>query len=201
MRKRKIMNNLSITGKGWLLALLPFLIACGEEPTPKPFGYMRIDLPEKSYEIKQFHCPFSFEIPDYARLEMNRPGSDHECWFNIGLPRFDAKIHFTYKEVNDSNLRGLLEESHTLTYEHQVKANAINAMSVNREDARVFGTVYRLKGDVASPVQLYITDSTDHFLRGSLYFRARPNADSIAPVEDFIAEDINRFVESFSWKR
>ena len=45
--------------------------------------------------------------------------------------------------------------------------------------------MYDLKGNTASSLQFFVTDSTRNFLRGSLYFNAEPNKDSLAPVMDF----------------
>ena len=65
---------------------------------------------------------------------------------------------------------------------------------------KVYGTYYTIRGSAASPVQFYVTDSSRHFLRGSLYFYAVPQPDSIAPVLDFLTADIDRLVETIQWK-
>ncbi|MCZ4408586.1 gliding motility lipoprotein GldD [Cryomorphaceae bacterium 1068] len=184
-----------------LLFFVLILMSCREDtPTPKPVGYFRIDLPEVSYDTKEpEYCPFKFPISKYGRVEYTTPPSDPVCWFNLSYPEFDAKVYFTYKEV-DGNLRELIEESRALTYEHQIKANRINEKAVSDTSRSVFGLVYELGGAVASPVQLYLTDSTSHFLRGSLYFNARPNPDSIGPVLNFIEGDIDQMVQELEWK-
>jgi len=46
-----------------------------------------------------------------------------------------------------------------------------------------------------------LTDSTRNFFRGALYFNNVPNKDSIAPMENYIREDVIRIMESFEWKR
>jgi len=50
-------------------------------------------------------------------------------------------------------------------------------------------------------LQFVITDSTKHFIRGALYFDNVPNKDSIAPVADYIRQDMMQLIESFSWKQ
>ncbi|MEY4458857.1 MAG: hypothetical protein RIT38_62, partial [Bacteroidota bacterium] len=35
---------------------------------------------------------------------------------------------------------------------------------------------------------------------GALYFDTTPNADSLAPVIDFIYQDLKQLVSSFRWK-
>ena len=47
-------------------------------------------------------------------------------------------------------------------------------------------------------LQFYLTDSTNHFLRGALYFNTEVN-DSIAPVSIFLKDDIKHLIESFRW--
>jgi gliding motility-associated lipoprotein GldD len=81
-----------------------------------------------------------------------------------------------------------------------VKAEGIEETPFIEREQKRFGMIYDLKGDVASAVQFYVTDSTTHFLRGSLYFNAAPNRDSLNPVIDFLREDIVHLIETTQWK-
>lgn len=45
-----------------------------------------------------------------------------------------------------------------------------------------------------------MTDSTEHFIRGSLYFKASVDRDSIAPVYDFLKVDVQKLIEGFKWE-
>jgi len=177
-------------------------LACSEDtPTPKPIGYFRIDLPAETYQRRNLEfCPFTVSISDQCRIEYTADRSDPKCWFNVDYPKFDAKLHLTYKPV-DGNLREYIEESRNLTYEHQIKANRIETEVVVIPERELYGLIYDLGGSVASPVQFYLTDSTSHFLRGSLYFNARPNPDSIRPVLGFVRRDIEEFVKSLEWDK
>lgn len=181
-----------------LLILALFGVGCNKTYIPKPRGHFRIDFPEKAYHSVETDCPFEFEIPNYSRFQL-RPEHAEQCWFNIDFPKNKAKIHFTYKEVN-GNLRQLLDESHHLSYEHHVKANDITTSRVAVDSTCTYGLVYHLTGDVASHLQFYLTDSTNHFIRGSLYFNTVVNSDSIAPVVDFIAEDVNHLIATMKWR-
>lgn len=184
----------------WAYFLIVILSACGgDDFTPKPVGYFRIDLPEQDYVEKVPDCPFAFETSSMSRLEFYAPGPDQPpCWFDISYPDFKAKIHVTYKPVNQ-NLRQFLEEARNLAFEHQIKAARISQSLVQNEEKDVYGLIFDLGGNVASPVQFYLTDSVDHFLRGSLYFEAKPNPDSIAPVLEFVRADIDHLVSTFEW--
>lgn len=173
------------------------LTGCNEDPVPRPRGYFHIELPEKTYHRTNPDCPFTFDIPDYSRMQFRT--DRNECWFNLDFPNHRGRIHFTYRPV-EGNLRQLLDESHQLSYEHHVKANDIITKVVNIDSTCVFGLIYNLTGDVASPLQFYVTDSTSHFLRGSLYFNAAANGDSLQPVVDFIAADVDHLVETLRWQ-
>ncbi|MDA3927497.1 MAG: gliding motility lipoprotein GldD, partial [Prolixibacteraceae bacterium] len=61
-------------------------------------------------------------------------------------------------------------------------------------------TIYQIKGNVASPLQLHLTDSVNHFMRASFYISEIPNYDSLSPVIKFIEEDIYQLIETFTWK-
>ena len=55
--------------------------------------------------------------------------------------------------------------------------------------------------EAASPFQFYLTDSVDHFVRGALYFNVVPNNDSLAPVIDYLKDDMRHMIETFEWKK
>ena len=59
---------------------------------------------------------------------------------------------------------------------------------------------YEVLGDAASQAQFYVTDSTQHFVTGSLYFRAKPNYDSIYPAAIYLQKDIRKIMESLRWR-
>jgi hypothetical protein len=46
-----------------------------------------------------------------------------------------------------------------------------------------------------------LTDTTQHFFKASLYFEAKVNPDSLAPIFKFVEEDVNKMIQSFDWKK
>jgi len=58
---------------------------------------------------------------------------------------------------------------------------------------------YEIDGNAASQAEFYITDSTKHFLTGSLYFNQRPNFDSIMPAAAYIKKDMRHLMETLKW--
>jgi len=182
-----------------ILALLFLAASCNQSYTPKPVGYLKIDFPEKSYRLYDEQEFYQFEIPEYARIEKDRSPRAEEGWINVSIPQLNGKIHLSYKPVDDQ-LTALITDSRELVYKHTVKAQGIEETPFIQRDKKRFGMIYELKGDVASAVQFFVTDSTDHFLRGSLYFNCRPNRDSLNPVIEFLREDILHLIETTEWK-
>ncbi|MFP4621285.1 MAG: gliding motility lipoprotein GldD, partial [Bacteroidales bacterium] len=114
-------------------------------------------------------------------------------------PRFNGDIHISYKSMEDS-FKTYVEDARELAYKHTIKAEAIQEERYTDKERNVYGIFYNLEGNVASPVQFFVTDSTKHFLRGSLYFRTEPNQDSLAPVIQFVKKDIRHLIETLEWK-
>ncbi len=187
----------------WIaLAVLPLLLLCSsckQTFTPKPAGYLKISYPEKAYHMYSDQEFYQFEIPAYAVVEIDSGPRSEEGWINLAIPQLNGKIHLSYKAV-DGQLNALITDCRELVYKHTVKAHGIEETPFIQRDQKRFGMVYDLKGDVASAVQFFITDSTDHFLRGSLYFNCQPNRDSLNPVIEFMREDILHLIETTQWK-
>ncbi len=181
------------------VALLLLSSSCKDSYTPKPTGYLKISYPEKEYVIYSDQEFYQFEIPAYAVVEIDSGPRSEDGWINVSVPQLNGKIHLSYKAV-DGQLNALITDCRELVYKHTVKANGIEETPFIHREQKRFGMVYDLKGDVASAVQFFITDSTDHFLRGSLYFNCRPNRDSLNPVIEFMREDIIHMIETTQWK-
>lgn len=179
-----------------LMVLL--MISCGEQPYPRSYAYYRIDLPDPAYHVYADKLPYQFELSDYARVMPSQ--SNQPYWVNIEYPQWNAKIHCSYKSLRLESLSTLIEDSHTLVYKHTIRADAITEQYFENPEHRVYGVLYELSGNAASSVQFFLTDSVHHFVRGSLYFNNLPNADSIAPVNAFITNDIRQLMETLTWK-
>jgi gliding motility-associated lipoprotein GldD len=182
-----------------VIGVFLLLASCNQTYTPKPAGYLKITYPEKTYELYNGQDFYQFEIPSYAQVEIDRGPRSEEGWVNVVIPQLNGTIHLSYKPVDDQ-LNALITDCRELVYKHTVKAHGIEETPFIQREQNRFGMVYDLKGDVASAVQFFITDSTDHFLRGSLYFNSRPNRDSLNPVIDFLREDIIHLIETTRWK-
>jgi gliding motility-associated lipoprotein GldD len=203
MIMKKIRKS-NITAISLLFALCIFH-GCKDVIVPKPKGYFRIDLPAKNYipfneAGKLTDIPLEFEYPSYGIVSSKGDNPSESGWFNIEFPRYKARIYLTYKDIR-GDLADIIEQTYTMNVKnHITKADAINELAINDKDRRIFGILYDLKGNTATSVQFYVTDSINHYLRGSLYFDSEPNADSLAPVIDFFRADIIHLIETLKWK-
>lgn len=191
------LNNKHICFLIIIIVGILLLSSCNKQKSsPKPYVYFRIDMPTKEYQEYHGDCPFSFEYPQYSIIFED---STENCWMNLYFPYNKATIYLTYKEIQD-DFRQHMEDSREFVYKHTVKADAIKETFYEDYDKHVYGILYDIKGDAASSVQFFITDSTKHFIRGALYFEVRPNKDSLNPVIDFIRQDVVHMFESIKWE-
>lgn len=216
-------NNILI-----VFAVATLLLAgCGGgDYTPKPQAYLRIDMPEHEYFLldtmrinsgdttvwpdgdtsivltgytKTF--PFIFEANKCIEwTEKDAPNG--ERWVDLMYPQWGGVVYLTYKRLDGpGDLRGQTDTSSRLLEKHYQMASGVEEQAYSDPDNHVYATVFHLRGDkVASTCQFYATDSTRHFLRGALFLNRSPNNDSLAPVLNYIQEDIEHLVETLRWR-
>ncbi|NNK88656.1 MAG: gliding motility lipoprotein GldD [Flavobacteriaceae bacterium] len=181
---------------------LLLLGSCAEDPIPKPRAYLRLDYPKPEYVGVQPDLPFRFErniqADSLGPVEISRDGKSKGV--NLVYPDLKGTIYLTYKAIND-NLQMYLIDAQNLTQKHTLKADEIIEQPYVDEQNRVFGMFYEVGGNAASQSQFYVTDSTDHFITGSLYFYTKPNYDSILPAAYYLRNDIQHLMETIRWKK
>jgi gliding motility-associated lipoprotein GldD len=174
-------------------------LSCRHEQTPKPRGYYRITFPGKSYRPLYEILPYNFLIPVYATVTPDLLNPSQKEWITVEIPGNHAQIHISYKKI-DRNLARLIEDSRTLVYNHAQKASSIDEQVFVHPAKKMYGMLYTIKGNAASPMQFYLTDSVSHFLRGALYIKEIPNYDSLRPVINFLSEDVLKMIETTEWR-
>lgn len=172
-------------------------------PVPKPRGYFRIALPERSLREATSGCGPTFDLPQYAGCATATPGEEAGfCGFNIVFQGFQAVVHCTYVAMDGSAemLEALVGDAHDLAFNHDIKATGIGRQLFHFPERKVHGLLYDLDGPVATPLQFFATDSLDHFVRGSLYFNHEPNPDSLAPALSHVRADLVHVIETLAWQ-
>lgn len=182
------------------LFIISFLSCDNKHYQPKPKGYFRIDFPQKEYVKLDTMQHYSFEYPTYSTITPDYYSPHEKDWINVEYPNYKGTIHISYKNV-ENNINKYLDDSYTMMIKHISRAVGIRDSVIINPERDVYGLIYFLQGEgVASPLQFYLTDSVNHFLRGSLYFNVKTNNDSLAPVIDFITDDVRHLIETMEWK-
>ena len=176
------------------IGLSILVISCEEQPVPKPKAQLRLEYPGAQYAVLESDCPFHFEKSNDCEVVINE-----KCWVNLEYHELKASVNMTYRPV-DGNLPELLREAEKLTFNHTIKADGISSRPFVSKKNEVYGSVFEVTGNAASPLQFHLTDSVNHFITGAVYFDVQPNYDSIRPAVRHIEKDIIRLIETMEWR-
>lgn len=184
-----------------LLVLFFFLVGCDHPYIPKPKGYNRLTLPAHDYVTIPDSLPYSFEISTAAKILRDSSYIAERYWIDLFYPQITANIQITYKNLNQDPqfLKELVNDSYKLTSKHQIKAYAIEESVVKTPSGKT-AVIAELEGEVPSQFQFFITDSTDNFIRGALYFRTSTKNDSLAPAIEYMKIDAMHMINTLEWK-
>lgn len=184
-----------------VLGLLLVFIGCEEHYLPKPKGYNRLELPPHQFINLPDSFPYSFKISTAAKILPDSSWMAERYWMNIYYPGITGNIQLTYKNLkNDEKfLRELVDDSYMLTAKHQIKAYSIEETILITPSGKT-AVVLELEGEVPSQFQFFITDSTNNFLRGALYFRTSTKNDSLAPAIEYLKIDVMHLINTLEWK-
>ncbi len=178
-----------------------FAVACSRNYQPKPKGYNRLILPEPSYRISPDTLPYSFEYSTHAKFMKDTSWVNESNWVEIYYPELKATIHVTYKSIkNDQKLlKEYLKDAYVLTSKHQIKAYAIDETLVKTPSGKT-AVIAELEGEVPSQFQFTMTDSSQNFLRGALYFNVKVQNDSLQPAIEYMKRDMMRLINTLEWR-
>ena len=201
IKERLIRKKARLTAVIGIALLMSGAISCADSvSTPKPRGFYRIDLPESHYmDLSITDLPCSFNVSHLVTVELP-PVETSGNRMNLAYTTLNAKIYCSYQTITPAALSILEEESRELVARNAGRANEITEKTHENHDIQVYGTLFRIEGETISPVQFMLTDSTKHFFRGALYYDCKPNVDSLAPVTQYLTENVIELIQSFHWK-
>ncbi len=185
-----------------LVILFLLVTACKRDYMPKPKGYNRIILPAHEYVALPDTFPYFFEYSKYARIYPDTSWITEPYWIDVYYPYMDATISISYKSIKHDHklLEEYLRTAWKLTAQHQIKAYAIDEHIFQTKTGKT-AVMAELSGEVPSQYQFYSTDSTEHFLRGALYFKTATKNDSLAPVIRYMRDDIMHMLNTLKWNK
>jgi gliding motility-associated lipoprotein GldD len=126
----------------------------------------------------------------------------NSCSQEIKLGPLNGSLFLYYISIpSKDSLPNIINFSNDRVDEHKFKADKIEFEQIIDTKNRVFGTFFELKGNVATNFQFYLTDSSQHFVRGEVLLNCRPNYDSLRPVLNYLKIDLLELVHNFKWKK
>lgn len=177
-----------------------FFIACREEVyMPKPRGYFRIKIQDTTYQPLKGYFPFFFEYSKWGFIDTLE--NKDKYWVNMIYPNLNAVLFMTYKDMDDSQLDDLINDSRMFAFKQIIKADDIIESQILDTANQLYGRIYETVGnEAACPFQFWITDRKEHFFRASLYLNTVPQNDSLEPVITYLKKDMLHLIETFQWK-
>ncbi len=192
-------NAANKVGYGFIILLL--FTACRTDFQPKPRGYNRLMLPSQEYRITPDSLPYQFEYSTHAHLLKDTLRVTEKDWVEIYYPGLGATVHITYKPLhgNTALLKEYLNDAYVLTAKHQIKAYAIDE-SITRTNSGKTAVIAEIEGEVPSQFQFTMTDSSQNFLRGALYFNVKVQNDSLQPAIEYMKKEAMHLINTLQWK-
>lgn len=184
-----------------LLVILTVSLSCSQSEQhgmPKPIGYARVER-QDSILLHEFDR-FQFEYSSDAFLQETPTENNRQVWFNLDYPRFNATVFCTYSQISRSELRGYLSDNYQFVRNNLGDYITLKEFDYHNEVIGTRGSLYYFEGNLKSPYQFYLTDSTSYFLRGSLYYNQPVTTDSIRPVTKSLEGDLINLIETFENK-
>ena len=173
------------------------IFSCNEPNLPKQNGFLRIEFTEPYYSIyEEMEIPFNFYYNSNS-TDLNQIGSN-QFLFDYKDLNLSLNLSF-YNITNSQDFEKKVRDFSLILDTHTKKSNGVILREYDNDNKRIFGKLYEIKGDVASPIQFYLTDSLSNFVSGSVNLKFKSNYDSIFPSIQYVKNDILVLFESINW--
>ena len=174
------------------LALIVF--SCNNNVNlPKQKAYFAPEFKIPTYKKISLDCNYSFNINSQASINNIK-----NCNYEIYYKNLNAKIFINQIVLSNSIEKVLNTFNQKINENSRLSDQIIQSDYVNI-DKKIYSKLYSFVGNSPSNIQFYVTNQTDKFLTGSLFFETEPNYDSLFPYIDYIRNDIKKMVDSFRW--
>ena len=173
------------------------IFSCNEPNLPKQNGFFRIEFKEPYYSVyEEIDTPFKFYY-NSSSTNLDQIGSDQ---FLFDYKDLNLSLNLSFYNINSSqDLEKKARDFSLILDTHTKKSNGVILREYDNDNKSIFGKLYEIKGDVASPLQFYLTDSVSNFISGSVNLKFKSNYDSIYPSIQYVKNDVLVLFESINW--
>lgn len=177
--------------------------ACSENaPIPKPSTYLKTEFPDHSYHPYVSPGAYKFDLADLYQPKVFEQTKQNYSVQEIDLGPLNGSLFLYYLRIpSKDSLPEIINFANDKVDEHKIMADKIDYEQILFPKKKVYGTFFELKGNVATNFQFYLTDSTQHFIRGEVLMNCRPNYDSLRPTLQYLKEDLLKLIDQFEWKQ
>ena len=173
------------------------ILSCDTNELPKQEAFLRIEFNKPDY--KDYNI-INTSIGFYYNSNNVKIQYDGLKSFSFFYPNHSMTIDILNDTIGD--LKGIennLSDFYSILETHSKKSNGVLMEEYENTKKRVFGKLFELRGDVASPIQFYMTDSVSNFISGSLNLNQKSKYDSIYPSIQYIKKDMLVLFETLNW--
>ena len=182
-----------------LYFLFTFFSCDNNSNLPKQDAYLRIEFNEPNYlthKIENLKINFLYNAGS-SSLESNSTRT-----INLDYKKLGMSLDLSFDKLDhETELTNYLRDFNLLLDTHTKRSNGFLIKEFENRNYSTYGKIYEFRGDVASPIQFFLTDSIDNFIRGSLNMTVKSKYDSIYPSVQYIKNDILVFFESINLKK
>lgn len=171
--------------------------SCDNSSLPKQSGFLKMDFEDPKYKIfqdKNVLIDFYYNS-NFVDLEIKNPQI-----ISLQYPNFNLSVDLFSDNINErKDLENNLSDFSLILETHSIRSNGIILREYKNIDKKVYGKLFEITGDVASPIKFYLTDSVTNFISGSLNLKFKPKYDSIYPSIQYVKNDILVLFQSVNW--
>jgi len=163
---------------------------------PKPDAYLRIEFNEPKYlNYEDVNSQIDFYYNSSAS-SINQISSKS---INLNYENLGMSLDLSFNKLSSQNeVINYITDFNLLLDTHTKRSNGFLVKEFENVEYSTFGKIYEFKGDVASPIQFFITDSLNNFIQGAVNKEISSKYDSIYPSIQYIKNDILVFFESIN---
>ena len=172
-------------------------LSCENSLLPKQNGFLKMDFKDPKYKIfEDENSLINFYYnSNFVDIEIKNPQI-----ISLQYPEFNLSVDLFSDNMRErKNLDNNLTDFSLILDTHSIRSNGIILREYENKDKNVYGKLFEITGDVASPIKFYLTDSVSNFISGSINLKFKPKYDSIYPLIQYVKNDILVLFESINW--
>ena len=163
---------------------------------PKPDAYLRIEFNEPKYLNYE---DVNSQIDFYYNSSSSSINQISSKSINLNYENLGMSLDLSFNKLSSENeVINYITDFNLLLDTHTKRSNGFLVKEFENVEYSTFGKIYEFKGDVASPIQFFITDSLNNFIQGAVNKEISSKYDSIYPSIQYIKNDILVFFESIN---